>query len=209
VSTGFQGLFHPPLGVLFTFPSRYLYAIGRWKSLALEGGPPSFPQGFTCLVVLRMPTQRQAVLATGLSPALVPLPNAPAVLSLDLRCIENALLPFLLRPLPSSFPIDSGKGIQTSLWMGCPIRILKAHRLDAAPLERFVGLHVLHRPDAPRHPPRTLPRLCNTCVLHAQKDLCVWHTAVLTSRTIIRATSLHLLPAFHVSSIYQILSLGS
>jgi hypothetical protein len=53
----------------------------------------------------------------------------------------------------------SGEGIQTSLWMGCPIRILKAHRLDAAPLERFVGLHVLHRPDAPRHPPRTLPRL--------------------------------------------------
>src|SRR5579859_1300266 len=55
--------------------------------------------------------------------------------------------------------MDSGKGIQTSLWMGCPIRILKAHRLDAAPLERFVGLHVLLRPDAPRHPPRTLPRL--------------------------------------------------
>jgi hypothetical protein len=53
--------------------------------------------------------------------------------------------------------------------MGCPIRILKAHRLDAAPLERFVGLHVLHRPDAPRHPPRTLPRLCNTCVLHAHR----------------------------------------
>ena len=55
--------------------------------------------------------------------------------------------------------MDSGMGIQTSLWMGCPIRILKAHRLDAAPLERFVGLHVLLRPDAPRHPPRTLPRL--------------------------------------------------
>ncbi len=28
VSTWFQNLFHPPLGVLFTFPSRYLYAIG-------------------------------------------------------------------------------------------------------------------------------------------------------------------------------------
>jgi hypothetical protein len=56
----------------------------------------------------------------------------------------------------------SKEGIQTSLWMGCPIRILKAHRLDAAPLERFVGLHVLHRSDAPRHPPRTLPRLLDT-----------------------------------------------
>jgi hypothetical protein len=29
VSTWFQGLFHPPLGVLFTFPSRYLSTIGR------------------------------------------------------------------------------------------------------------------------------------------------------------------------------------
>src|SRR5579875_572820 len=50
----------------------------------------------------------------------------------------------------------STKGIQTSLWMGCPIRILKAHRLYAAPLERFAGLRVLHRLAAPRHPPRPL-----------------------------------------------------
>ncbi len=28
VSAGFQGLFHPPRGVLFTFPSRYSFAIG-------------------------------------------------------------------------------------------------------------------------------------------------------------------------------------
>ena len=64
-------LFHPPLGVLFTFPSRYLYAIGCMKSLALEGGPPSFPQDCTCLVVLRMPLGAVKRLATGLSPALV------------------------------------------------------------------------------------------------------------------------------------------
>ena len=47
-------LFHSPLGVLFTFPSRYWYAIGDQGYLALEGGPPSFPQGFTCPVVLRV-----------------------------------------------------------------------------------------------------------------------------------------------------------
>ena len=46
-------LFHSPLGVLFTFPSRYWYAIGDQGYLALEGGPPSFPQGFPCPVVLR------------------------------------------------------------------------------------------------------------------------------------------------------------
>jgi hypothetical protein len=40
--------------------------------------------------------------------------------------------------------------------MGCPIRILRAHRLYAAPPERFAGLRVLLRLSAPRHPPRTL-----------------------------------------------------
>ena len=29
--------------MLFTFPSRYLFAIGRQEYLALDGGPPSFP----------------------------------------------------------------------------------------------------------------------------------------------------------------------
>jgi hypothetical protein len=48
-----SGLFHSPLGVLFTFPSRYWYTIGDQGYLALEGGPPNFPQGFPCPVVLR------------------------------------------------------------------------------------------------------------------------------------------------------------
>src|SRR5579864_2265491 len=50
----------------------------------------------------------------------------------------------------------SAAGVQTSLWTGCPIRILRAHRSHAAPPERFAGLRVLHRPSAPRHPPRPL-----------------------------------------------------
>ena len=47
-------LFHSPPGVLFTFPSRYWYAIGGQGYLALEGGPPDFPQDFPCPVVLRV-----------------------------------------------------------------------------------------------------------------------------------------------------------
>src|SRR5690554_5867914 len=47
VSARFQVLFHSPPGVLFTFPSRYSFTIGRDQSLALEGGPPSFRQGFS------------------------------------------------------------------------------------------------------------------------------------------------------------------
>src|SRR5450432_565036 len=48
----FQVLFHSPPGVLFTFPSRYWFAIGGSVYLALEGGPPRFPQGSSCPVVL-------------------------------------------------------------------------------------------------------------------------------------------------------------
>ena len=49
---GFQVLFHSPPGVLFTFPSRYWFTIGGQEYLALEGGPPRFPQGFSCPGVL-------------------------------------------------------------------------------------------------------------------------------------------------------------
>jgi hypothetical protein len=40
---GFRYCFTPLIGVLFTFPSRYSFAIGRQEYLALDGGPPGFP----------------------------------------------------------------------------------------------------------------------------------------------------------------------
>ena len=52
--TGFQVLFHSPPGVLFTFPSRYSSLSVTRQYSALGGGPPSFPRGFTCPVVLRI-----------------------------------------------------------------------------------------------------------------------------------------------------------
>ena len=52
VNIWFQVLFHSPPGVLFTVPSQY-YALSVTKEyLALRGGPRSFPQDFSCLVVL-------------------------------------------------------------------------------------------------------------------------------------------------------------
>jgi hypothetical protein len=44
VGIRFQVLLTPLTGVLFTFPSRYLFTIGRQEYLALGGGPPCFPQ---------------------------------------------------------------------------------------------------------------------------------------------------------------------
>ena len=52
VNTGFQVLFHSPPGVLFTFPSQYSALSVTEEYLALRGGPRSFPQGFSCPVVL-------------------------------------------------------------------------------------------------------------------------------------------------------------
>ena len=52
VGVRFQVLFHSPPGVLFTFPSRYYsLSVTGWY-LALGGGPPCFPPGYTCPVVL-------------------------------------------------------------------------------------------------------------------------------------------------------------
>ena len=46
VGTWFQELFHSPLGVLFTFPSRYSFTIGQQVVLSLGGWSPQLPPGF-------------------------------------------------------------------------------------------------------------------------------------------------------------------
>ena len=46
VGTRFQVLFHSPLGVLFTFPSRYSSTIGQSGVLSLGGWSPQIPPGF-------------------------------------------------------------------------------------------------------------------------------------------------------------------
>jgi len=46
VNTRFQVLFHSPPGVLFTFPSRYCFAIGHQVVFRLGGWSPRFPAGF-------------------------------------------------------------------------------------------------------------------------------------------------------------------
>ena len=53
---GFRICFTPLNGVLFTVPSRYWFAIGRRRYLALGGGPPRFPPDSACPAVL---TQQQ------------------------------------------------------------------------------------------------------------------------------------------------------
>jgi len=46
VDIRFQILFHSPLGVLFTFPSLYLFTIGHQVVFSLGGWSPQIPIGF-------------------------------------------------------------------------------------------------------------------------------------------------------------------
>ena len=61
---GFRIYFTPLAGVLFTVPSRYWCTIGRWRYLALGGGPPRFRPDFACPALLtsddHQPTPRFA-----------------------------------------------------------------------------------------------------------------------------------------------------
>ena len=68
VGSGFQVLFHSPPGVLFTFPSQYSALSVTRKYSALRGGPRSFPQGFPCPVVLRMPLHAPCLRLRGFHP---------------------------------------------------------------------------------------------------------------------------------------------
>ena len=73
VSTRFQVLFHSAPAVLFTFPSRYWFAIGRQACLALEGGPPGFPRDSSCPVVLGIRLAALHLSPTGLLPSVAGL----------------------------------------------------------------------------------------------------------------------------------------
>jgi hypothetical protein len=82
VCTRFQGLFHSPSGVLFTFPSRYSALSVTSSYLALEDGPPRFNRDFSCPGLLGYSSSFSTTVShTGLSPSpvrrsrRVPLPS--------------------------------------------------------------------------------------------------------------------------------------
>ena len=70
----FQVLFHSPSGVLFAFPSRYWFTIGRYRVFSLGGWSPHVQTGFhvsrpTC----RKLSTTSRISYTGLSPSLAGL----------------------------------------------------------------------------------------------------------------------------------------
>ncbi len=182
VSSPLRGAFHLSLTVLVHYRSRKILSLGGWSpqlptrfhvprgtqdnsrvfQLTLYGTLTLYGLAFQ---PVRVSSPDRASAPTtpscpktarfGLLPVRSPLLRVSRLISL-----RRATEMFQFTHYPPSLPMCSAGGIQTSLWMGCPIRILKAHRLYAAPLERFAGLRVLLRSFVPRHPPRTLCSLC-------------------------------------------------
>src|ERR1700752_3759658 len=73
----FQNLFHSPSGVLFAFPSRYWFTIGRLRVFSLGGWSPHLQTGFH----VSRPTCRKlsstiVLSRTGLSPTTAALSRA-------------------------------------------------------------------------------------------------------------------------------------
>ena len=183
LSSPSRGAFHLSLTVLVHYRSLKVFSLGGWSPLLPTNSP-----GF---VVLRISARVRSLAPTGLSPPAAALSNAfgsarfpscwsynptlpqktgwfglfpprsPLLRESRLISLRRATEMFQFAHCPSSCLLHSAGDIQTSLWMGCPIRNLRARRSHAAPPERFAGLRVLHRPSAPRHPPRTLSRLCS------------------------------------------------
>src|SRR5215470_9380021 len=74
VGTRFQVLFHSPLGVLFTFPSRYWFTIGHQRVFSLTRWSSQIPTGLHVSRSTWEPESRaRSFSPTGLSPALVGL----------------------------------------------------------------------------------------------------------------------------------------
>ena len=75
----FQDLFHSPSGVLFAFPSRYWFTIGRQRVFSLGGWSPHLQTGFhVSRPTYRNPSSTTLLSHTGLSPISPDFPDRSA-----------------------------------------------------------------------------------------------------------------------------------
>ena len=187
VNTGFQVLFHSPPGVLFTFPSQY-YALSVTKEyLALRGGPRSFPQGSTCLVVLWIPPCCLTFRLRGSHPLRPAFPGRSAILGRSIMRSEPrsartpvwALSISLAATLKIEFSFSSSGYLDVSvhrvpsvhLCIQCTVTGVLPAGFPHSDIHGsmdicsspwlFAAYHVFLRLLVPRHPPCALISLTN------------------------------------------------
>ena len=185
VDTGFQVLFHSPPGVLFTFPSQYYALSVTKKYLALRGGPRSFRQGFSCLVLLWILLSDLGFRIRGFHSLRPDFPVRSPILRLLSRSPNPAmhasrfgLFPFRSPLLwKSMFSFSSSGYLDVSvprvphvqLWIHCTLTEVSSAGFPHSDIsgsmdmcsspKLFAAYHVFHRLLVPRHPPCALTTL--------------------------------------------------
>ena len=156
-----------------------MFTIGHRLYLALEGGPPSFPQNFPDSVVLRIPRHIVSFPRTGLSPPLVGL-SRPFRFSFNAdagsynphsRSRGFGLFRFRSPLLTESLTISLPSGTKMFQFPECASRLRGMIRYcltgfphsdicGSTPLcdspQLFAAFRVLLRQSVPRHPPLAL-----------------------------------------------------
>ena len=166
VGARFQVSFTPLVGVLFTFPSRYLCTIGRQGVFRLGGWSPHVQTGF------HVPRPTRGSCKTLRLRGYHPLWPAFRDRSASSRTITGLLRfrsPLLAESLLMSFPPGTEMfqfpGFASSTYefsAGSPMREGFPHSdIRGSTIARisprlFAACHVLHRLLAPRHPPNAL-----------------------------------------------------
>ena len=149
VGTRFQELFHSPPGVLFTFPSRYLSAIGHQGIFRLSRWSCQIRTGFLGpRTTWEMRYGVEDISTTGVSPTLPGL-SRPFVYTLDflLRTSVVALVhAFPQPPICNPYQVSHRPGLASSAFAR---HYSRNHMLFSLP----VGTEMFH---FPTFPPRTL-----------------------------------------------------
>ena len=100
VDQRFQVLFHSPPGVLFTFPSRYLFAIGHLLILSLTRWSSQIHTGFHGPGVTRVPAQRRLNFVYGT----VTLYGSPFLNDSTIQALDNSVTALALRQAGPTTP---------------------------------------------------------------------------------------------------------
>ena len=143
---GFRVFFTPLLEVLFTFPSRYLCAIGLSVVFSLAGWSPLVPAEFLVLRGTQVPPDGQICISrTGLSPCL-------ATLSCVFRYASLSALPAVLQPraLPETTPVWAGaRSLATTCAIVLYFLFLRVLRCFSSPGPLTAAFRSLSRPSSP------------------------------------------------------------
>ena len=178
----FQVLFHSPPGVLFTFPSQYFTLSVTEEYLALRGGPRSFPQGFSCPVVLWILPRLLRLRLRGFHPLRPVFPGpfpcpCKSLVQSEPRSARTAVWapPVSLAATPGIDVSFSSSGyldvsvhrvplhtLWIQIWIhgvfpcGFPHSDIRGSPDICSSPRLFAAYHVFHRLSVPRHPPCAL-----------------------------------------------------